>query len=39
MNLKENALIIRFKTDFKNSIHHLSAVVVLLPRPLEIYKG
>lgn len=36
MNLKENALNIRFQAAFKNSIHHLSATVVFLPRPLEI---
>lgn len=39
MNLKENALSIRFKTAFKNSLHHLSAIVVFLPRPWEICKG
>lgn len=32
VNFKENALNIRFKADFKNSIHHLSAIVVFLPR-------
>lgn len=39
MNLKENTLNIRFKADLQHSIHHLSAVVVFLPRPLEICKG